>query len=412
MRRDQPHARGRARSRIAAIVVAGLVGLPAGSSAAPGDLDPGFGLQLHDNILVGLGEDGTRLDELRLLPDGRLVVLGTERQCSECFAQLVARYLPTGPPDPSFGADGSGAQTYLGFDGYGDGSHENGVVLSPDGRLLIGYTGGPSGSRLERVAADGVSPAIVTPVPAAYAPQTALADGRIVVRAGRRVLVLRPDLTPDSAFHSGAGVRIPAAMTSVIGVAASPDAILVAGRSATSLMLARLPLTGRGGSLARVRVPQPPRGPRYRVRESGQIVVRGRRAVVTTGVEHATTSTGRTVIAAFDSRGRADREFGLQGAVYVSAPFARVALQPDGKLVIVADGAHLDQNLPSRLVLRRLAASGRPDLAFRARLLRTVATSYFGVDVATDRRGGILVAAGAFTTFGSSGVLLARFQGE
>ena len=41
----------------------------------------------------------------------------------------------------------------------------------------------------------------------------------------------------------------------------------------------------------------------------------------------------------------------------------------------------------------------------------TVARDFYGLDVVLDGRGRIVIAGGAFTTFGHSGVLFVRLQG-
>lgn len=113
---------------------------------ADGTLDTGFGA--GGLVTTDLG---TRADDARAVviqPDGRIVVTGT---ADEDVA--LARYLPDGTLDPSFGTGGS-TITDFGFDDVA-----NGVALSPTGDIVVaGYTLGAKINRdflLARYHADG-----------------------------------------------------------------------------------------------------------------------------------------------------------------------------------------------------------------------------------------------------------------
>ena len=59
------------------------------------------------SILPDLGVPNSRLTDMALQPDGRLVVVGVGAESSTAPVVLaVARYLPDGSPDPSFGSGG------------------------------------------------------------------------------------------------------------------------------------------------------------------------------------------------------------------------------------------------------------------------------------------------------------------
>jgi hypothetical protein len=118
----------------------------------------------------------------------------------------------------------------------------------------------------------------------------------------------------------------------------------------------------------------------------------------------------RTVVAAFRPDGAADRRFGRDG-VSVQPLGTRVALQRNDRMVLVWEQSGADSGGHSRLVVRRLDVRGRPDAAFPRTRLDTVANMYIGLDVAIDRRGRIVIAGGAFTTYGSSGLILVRLKG-
>jgi uncharacterized delta-60 repeat protein len=387
---------------------------------APGDLDRSFGTagqRVVENVFSGIGEDNTGLHDLRLLPDGSMVVLGGQRCGMDCVAQMVARYTPAGDPDPTFGPpDQPGAMGFRGYYGYDDGAHSIGLAVHTDGRLVFGYAGGSEAPRLEEVPADGLSAHTVTPASEPVGPVIALADGRVVARtAHRRIIVLGSDLTPDPAFHGGRGVAIPAALRTIGDITADRQAIYVVGKDDRNVVLVRFPLDGGKTSATRVRIPQPASGPRFRV-GSAKVTVSGRRVLVSAGVDRYSRSISelRTALVAFRTTGGVDTGFGRAGVVFVSQALVKVALQPNGK-VVLASGVNLAPRTATtpdfRLLVRRLNADGRPDRSFRTAPVKTVANSFYGMDVDLDAKGRIVVAAAPFATYPSKGVLFVRFIG-
>ncbi|HET6547791.1 MAG TPA: Calx-beta domain-containing protein, partial [Solirubrobacter sp.] len=97
-----------------------------------GTLDPSFG---GDGIVttdLGTGNDG--ITDLALQPDGKIVAVGATQE-----AAALARYLPDGTLDPSFGAAGiaiGALNTNL----------VTGIAIAPGGTILVaGTRGGPNG---------------------------------------------------------------------------------------------------------------------------------------------------------------------------------------------------------------------------------------------------------------------------
>ena len=387
-----------------------------GAAAAPGQLDPAFGDRgrVHaDNVLSGLGEDGTGLGSVRVLPDGRIVVVGSQRFCMGCFSQVVARYRPDGTPDPSFGAGGSGVRYFLGTDDYGDGSYGNGLVVRGDGGIVLGHEGGPA-PRIASVAPEGAPAAVETVLHAPLAPRAQLPDGRIVAEApGGRLVVLRPDLTPDPSFHGGAGIRVPAALGTRLGVAGTRDALLVAGTGGRDLLLARFPLDGSRATMMRARLPRPASGPRWKpvFPTDGLHVANGRAVIVSTWARTVgRETTERTVVGAFSLRAKGPvASFGKGGVAFVGQRYMRAALQRDGRVVLVAATSSRPSGLRDNLLIRRLDRTGRPDPTFPLRIVPTGLRLLMGLDMALDPKGRILVAGGAFEEYPSKGVLLMRF---
>ncbi|MGH9286133.1 MAG: delta-60 repeat domain-containing protein, partial [Acidimicrobiales bacterium] len=113
-----------------------LVGLMAGTSAvAPGAgalagaLDPSFGSGGRVVTPIAIGE--VRGGGMAIQPDGRIVVAGTIPGAGGTDF-VVARYLPDGGLDPSFGS-GGGVVTPV-----GPGVDEaNAIALQPDGRIVV-----------------------------------------------------------------------------------------------------------------------------------------------------------------------------------------------------------------------------------------------------------------------------------
>jgi uncharacterized delta-60 repeat protein len=102
--------------------------------AAPLNLDPTFGgYGLAGRVLSDLFP-GTQIRDVLLLPDQRLVAVG-----SDGADMLVARFFPDGQLDPDFGVDGV---TRLNFANQLDVAFA--VALDPDGKLLIAGATSPS----------------------------------------------------------------------------------------------------------------------------------------------------------------------------------------------------------------------------------------------------------------------------
>jgi uncharacterized delta-60 repeat protein len=130
---------------------AALAACSGSAVAAPGDLDDTFGtggLALHD--LEGNGGDDYARD-VAIQPDGKVVVAGVARPTSgDDGAFLVARYLPDGSPDPSFG-DAGRTLTKVSNGSVHDEAHA--LALDTEGRIVVaGESHNPSGGTLFAVA--------------------------------------------------------------------------------------------------------------------------------------------------------------------------------------------------------------------------------------------------------------------
>jgi hypothetical protein len=269
---------------------------------------------------------------------------------------------------------------------------------------------------MAEVAPDGDAKPVETATSTAYTPRAELPDGRVVATSadGRRMALLRSDMTPDPSFGGEAGVPMPFGPRTLLDVAATRNAVLVAGTSGATVILARYRLDGSRAATMRARVPKPPRTERWRPRitQDHPIQIANGRAVVVTGWEREfrRTTDWRTAVAAFSLRtNRAVTTFGKNGVAFAAQRYAHGALQRDGRVVLVASGAQQMPWRPGKLVIRRLDPTGRSDRAFGVRTIATGVERFIGMDVALDPAGRVLVAGAGFTEYPSTGVRFMRF---
>ena len=105
-----------------------LVNARAAAASTPGSLDPTFGN--GGKVLTDLGVGAGVPSDAVLQPNGDIVISGG-------FG--VARYLPTGKLDTTFGSGG------LASTGFAGGESGTGVALQPDGKIIwVGSQGNPS----------------------------------------------------------------------------------------------------------------------------------------------------------------------------------------------------------------------------------------------------------------------------
>lgn len=103
---------------------AALLALPAAVAAAPGDRDPSFSQD-------GIVEVGWGINDMAVQSDGRIVVAGVDGAAT---GWKVARFMPDGTPDPSFGDDG---EVTTEFPGQAE-AVAFALALTPDGGIVVG----------------------------------------------------------------------------------------------------------------------------------------------------------------------------------------------------------------------------------------------------------------------------------
>jgi uncharacterized delta-60 repeat protein len=309
--------------------------------------------------------DGTGPAAIALMPGGQIVVAGSVGVSNDDDVPseqiVVARFTPSGLPDPSFGRDGFSV-FQLGFGGTirHAASSARGLALLPDGRILIG------GRASARDGGDRAFVARLTPsgsLDPGFARQ-----GRLLVQYGR-----------------ASSVRV--ASSSLASLAVRPDGRLVAAGRATdvagnhAVLIAGFTAAGapdsafaRLGSamtqLGRASVPAAPAslGRGVVLEPDGAAIVAG---AASTGALAARYDATGALDCGYGTRGRTIA-FGGPGFAVGTDGAAAALLQPDGKLLMAGRRAG------GGLLLARLrgGASARPSSA--APRLVTLGARYAG----------------------------------
>ena len=383
---------------------------------APGDLDPTFGT---GGMAITFGPSDLA-NALIVQPDGKLVVAGISSG-DGVYHVLLVRYLSDGRVDGSFGPGGKVITSV------GTGSGANALLQQPDGKLVVvGFSTAsmeaPSDVLLARYLPDGRLDAsfgvtgVVTTDFGGSDGASALVqqpDGKLVVAGGSggNTLLARyhPDGRLDDAFGVGGKmiVNLGGPSNGASALLIQPDGKLVVTGSAgasrvtpPSLVIARFqpngsldPTFGQGGQ---VTFASPSAGQALILQPDGKLVVTGSGA-------------GGALLARYLPDGRLDSAFGAGGVVRVPALLLGALIQqPDGKLVV---GGYRVASGNNDMLLARYLPDGRLDSAFGVGGL--VITDVGGHEIGSglvQQPDGKLVAAGWFSMTGGTSILLARYQ--
>lgn len=327
-------------------VAVGLVALSS-ALAAPGRLDPAFGT--GGKVLSDWGGYDAA-GAVSIQPDGAVLVTGVS---SGDLA--LSRYDGSGRPDAAFGAGGT-VRTDLG-------SNENGesIALLRDGRIVVA---GDSGDDI----------AVTRFTPTGALDRTLAGDGSLVHDLGGA------DSAGTVLLQSGGRMVVAVATTGGLALVR----FLADGRLDPSF--------GSGGT-ARLRLPGlgDPGRAGAALAPGGTIVLAGPRLFLTGSRVDAI----ELVVARYTADGRLDRSFGRNGVARTGrlagwSAGGRVAVQPDGKVVLVARGR--TRSGGAGLAVVRLGRGGRLDRTFSADGLAVSRFGYAAHAVALDRRGRIVVA--------------------
>lgn len=327
---------------------------------ADGSPDTTFG---SDGVVTTAIGSGAKASSIALQSDGKIVVAGEGSGDRVEFA--IARYMPDGSLDPSFGAGGVVTTAV------GDYSSASAVVLQPDGKIIAAGTTlasdagfqplddfavvryNPSGSLDPSFGSGGV---VRTDFNATedFGNAAALQLNGAIVVAGRSeglptgsVFALaryNPDGSLDSSFGSGGKVRtaFKSGYADANAVGLQPDGKIVAAGYDSGFALARYnpdgSLDSSFGAQGKVTTTFHLDGNAQALvlQEDGKILAAGWR--LSNGG-----STSDFSVARYLARGSLDRYFGRQGKVTTSidsrlAWATDLALQSDGKIVTVGAG--------------------------------------------------------------------------
>jgi len=311
--------------RLLALVLSAFISLLAGASvaiAAPGDLDPTFG----NGGLVAISGYGTptRAGGMTLQSDGRIVTVG--ETVSEDWA--ISRFNSDGTPDTSFSGDGVQTLDMGGSDSAAD------VVVQPDGKLVVvGW---------------------------------ATVSGRGVFGVAR----FESDGELDSSF-SGDGIATTDFGTdaSATAVALQSDGrIVVVGVANGNYALARYNADGSldetfgdGGTKTTDLGYEQQGATAVAVQPDGKLVVTGLAAEITTD------EPDDFLVMRYTADGSLDPSFSGDGVQITTwdddSDAVDVALQPDGKIVIIGD-AYSDISGGFDFGVARYLPDGTPDSSF------------------------------------------------
>lgn len=416
-------------------ILVGAPMTPATALAAPGDLDPTFGI--GGKVSTPLGSGYSQANALIRQPDGRLVAAGRASTGDKSTLALV-RYTADGRLDPTFGSGGMVTTPLSSSD-----ARAYALVLQPDGKLVAAGTTATHGQLvLLRYATDGQPDATFGSGGRATAPGSAgdatayalvrqpdgklVAAGSTLVQGKYHFALVRytPNGHLDHTFGTGGQVTtLVGGADQINALVIQPDGKLVAAGNVTEgggrsdFVLVRYGPDGRldqtfgahgkattqvsvGFAAANALVLQP----------DGNLVAAG-----------YTDPDGHFVLVRYTSNGRLDPTFGMNGISEVGSAGAVNALvrQPDGKLVAAGDAPRSNRELSeggfpkTDFVLVRYTSDGRLDPTFGTggRVSTTLAGSSGTAYALIVQPDGKLVAAGSALESGKSDFALVRYVG-
>jgi uncharacterized delta-60 repeat protein len=313
------------------------------ASPLPPGLDTTFGIGGLASVTLKYSSSAN-FPGMALQPDGKIVAVASSQTSGATWS--VTRTLPTGSPDTAFGLGGTVSTTFPGANG----GYANAVAVQPDGKIVVVGT------------VNGVS------VYDAWGIARYNADG-----------------TPDTNFGNQGLVLIK--FTGVAGwlydVAVLPDGHLLVGgmlQQPAGFTVARLTSTGAldttFGSGGYASINPDPTHSWYNI--SGQaMVVQPDGKILVTGIANY----NYLPVSRFNANGTVDTTFGTGGTAlvplsalgtgYTSAQGNDLAVQSDGKILVVGQAAHTSSS-NSDFVIARLNPAGSLDTGFNGTGAATV----------------------------------------
>lgn len=349
-----------------------------------GTPDATFGPARDGKIVTDFGAGDDRVDSVLILPDGKILAGGhVAGESPEEFG--LARYLPSGDLDVSFGIQG---KVTTDFCGGNDGVHD--LKLLPSGKILAAGTGMRCGTRLRSFALVRYNP---DGLDTTFGPDR---DGKVAIDFGEN----SDDRGREMDIQPDGKIVLVGWSTST----ANPKGTFALARFDPDGNIDRM--FGRGDGKV---VGLLPGGadPNWSVviQHDGMILVGGS---VILG------STQNFVLARYSPEGTLDAGFGAGGMVIhnaggVNSDFARIKLQPDGKIV-AAGGAGSKRT--KDFALARYLANGTLDPTFATAGLAI--TDFGGSEAVFDmalQPDGKIVAVGESVMNTGNYFVLARYNG-
>lgn len=435
---------------LVSVVVVGLsYGRPA--RGALGDLDTTFG-NGSGLVLKQLGLGAMPVSEavdMRIRPNGKIFVGGVASDANGHVASTLARYLPDGTFDPSFGTGGSGAVSLQ----FGAGAMPqsiffySGLALQDDGKIigcgLATDANGRGAALIARFTSAGMldssfasGGAFNQNLGLGATPGTNIfgcaiqPDGKVVAVGGRtdasgnnNVLAIRLTTsgTPDPTFGSGGiyAQQLSPSATTPTSVAADlrimGDGKIVMSLAVedtdqtTAMAIARItstgsldPTFGTGGlTITNFGGATPfSEGVQLGIQPSGKFVVSGDGDDVT---DHRA-----FVMARYTASGALDGSFGtggkvtsqLSGAATPSSTAIAQVIQPDGKIVLIGSSSEMDGTTP--LAIARYTTEGNLDPTFGT---GGIVKKQFGTGATANTQGigGVFTPSGKLLVDGAAG---------
>jgi uncharacterized delta-60 repeat protein len=346
-----------------------------------GSLDIGFGVG-GKVVTMFSNNNGGGADGLTIQPDGKIIVVGSGVGVSQ--QSQIARYNVNGTLDSSFGAGGEVVAPF------GASFSPSALLLQGDGRIIVagGNFTAPSNYAWARFNPDGskdvtfgmgglVTTTISNP---GYPPDVAQQpDGKLLLAAPKTIARFGPDGSLDTSFGTGGTVTTPSQLAHVQGITVLSDGkIAVAGEATFTTSFnegfaaaryntdGTLDLSFGSGGVATTFVG----GSDGPSRVTGIAALPGGR-ILAIGSGSASEANGSGfALVSYGVNGGLDTTFAGSGTVIfyfmgmITASANALALQPDGKVLVIGGLFDLARYLPNGSLDTSFGAGGKVTTAF------------------------------------------------
>jgi uncharacterized delta-60 repeat protein len=346
------------------------------TQAAPGDLDPSFGN--GGKVVTPIGNSDGSASAVVIQSDGKIVAVGSSYNATSSGTGNkfeLARYNTDGSLDMSFGTGG------IVVTPIGENSFAYAAAIQSDGKIIAAgyrYSGNSSGFALVRYNTNGSL-------------DTTFGTGGIVltnIGGGAYAVAIQSDgkIVAAGSAYIGDSFNFALVRYNTDG---SLDASFGTGGIVTTKFSS---YEDFGGARA------------VAIQADGKIVAAGYSGVSDYGTSF--------VLARYNTNGSLDTSFGSGGKVFASFDVSDIAIQSDGKIVIVGDSQiGYYPNTIYNFALARYNANGSLDTTFGTggKVLTLVGESSSARAVAIQSDGKIVAAGGSYNGFYSS-FALARYN--